>query len=938
MIILKIKSDVATTFTVKPIYSNGLDDWLSRDIPADNAWHIYSYELTESNYSGGFVDKVYLYLDGGSTELKSGMVLFDDFQIAGSSIAVTNLEATLVDSSKIKLQWLSSDPDLSDFYNIYRSTEPGFPLSPDTRIGESSESLYQDSGLTNNTTYYYQVSATDLEGREHPPAGVSMRTSSPGSIPIPEVVSENANPVGKYEKYELLISISNAAFENPYDPDQIDLHAWFWSPEGDSVKMNGFYDNYLGRDQWKIRFAANREGTWSYQVFARDVDGTGSSARGSFQVTASDQKGWIHISPDNPSYLMHDDSSSFYGIAVYYPWSVTESGLDKFEAVNGNFFGYWDCTFDGSGNGGGRYLLESMESGIGKYDQRKAARIDEVLGWAEDRDMKMMFAMWAHPYLRLEGVPWDGGRWFSHNPYSEVVDVDDFYTDSLSRSYQEKHYRYMIARWAYSQSLGIWELINEMHGTTGWVRNESSAKKWVEWVNAYFQENDPFQRPTTASFGGSQGASHFTETDKLGDMPNVHFYEQHGWPNRHPDNIVRSGLANMVSEARKLKSKGARPAFLGEAGYTTMLAEVETQEYTWEMHNTFWAGLANGLASTPFWWELNTEEVITVERLQMYTPFSKFVSGIDFAHQDYTPAKVLAENCDGYFMGAPGTGFAWMKRYDGYSVDALPIYISDASLNNGSYHLEWFNTWTGESAGEDLAICVAGVSWGEVPKGVDAEDVAFKTDRIEDGSTATELNLYLVKMDTLVAGLQPWLPKVDSTIYKIVCYVTDDDGLLDVAYMGPAQISYEGEDQPDPHQAILTEGGVLIDYQRHGSAGVTVTATIEGLGSASLYIEGITGMEEMHSPAASKGFSMKDNYPNPFHQSTTIGYVLAKNTPVKLAVYNSRGQMVTSLVDEEQAAGSHRVNWDASDLPSGSYYFRIVSRYFTETKHCILLK
>ena len=183
VIILKIKSEVATTFTVKPIYSNGLDDWLSRDIPADNAWHIYSYELTELNYTGAFLDKVYLYLDGGSTELKSGIVMFDDFQIAGSSIAVTNLEATLVDSSKIDLQWLSSDPGNTDFYNIYRSTEPGFPLSPETKIGESSESFYQDSGLTNNTTYYYQVSATDLEGREHPPAGVSKRTSSPGSVP-----------------------------------------------------------------------------------------------------------------------------------------------------------------------------------------------------------------------------------------------------------------------------------------------------------------------------------------------------------------------------------------------------------------------------------------------------------------------------------------------------------------------------------------------------------------------------------------------------------------------------------------------------------------------------------------------------------------------------------------------------------------------------------
>jgi hypothetical protein len=369
-----------------------------------------------------------------------------------------------------------------------------------------------------------------------------------------------------------------------------------------------------------------------------------------------------------------------------------------------------------------------------------------------------------------------------------------------------------------------------------------------------------------------------------------------------------------------------------------MLADVGTQEYTWEMHNTFWAGLANGLASTPFWWELNSTEIITQERLQMYVPFNNFVSDIDFAHQDYTPAKVLAENTDGYFMGAPGTGFGWMKRYDGFSVETLPIYISDASLNNGSYHLEWFNTWTGESAGEDLAICVSGVSWGEVPAGVDAEDVAFKTDRREDGGTATELNLYLVKMDTLVEGLQPWLPKVDSTIYKIVCYVTDDDGLLDVAFNGPAQISYEGEGQPDPHPAILTEGGVLIDYQLYESADAIITATIEGLGSATLYIEGITGMGDIHSPDVSKGFSMNDNYPNPFHQSTTIEYVLAKNTPVKLAVYNAGGQLVATLVDEEKTAGSHQVIWETAGLPAGSYYYQISSRYFTETKHCILLK
>ncbi len=53
MITLKIKSDVPTTFTVKPIYSNENDGWIPKDIPGDNAWHVYTYELTASNYNGG---------------------------------------------------------------------------------------------------------------------------------------------------------------------------------------------------------------------------------------------------------------------------------------------------------------------------------------------------------------------------------------------------------------------------------------------------------------------------------------------------------------------------------------------------------------------------------------------------------------------------------------------------------------------------------------------------------------------------------------------------------------------------------------------------------------------------------------------------------------------------------------------------------------------
>jgi hypothetical protein len=83
----------------------------------------------------------------------------------------------------------------------------------------------------------------------------------------------------------------------------------------------------------------------------------------------------------------------------------------------------------------------------GKYDQAKAARIDQLQEWAEVRDLKLMLAIWAHPYLRTEGKPWDNGSWYEKNPYSEIVEVEEFYTDS--------------------RAMGIWELINDMHRTSG---------------------------------------------------------------------------------------------------------------------------------------------------------------------------------------------------------------------------------------------------------------------------------------------------------------------------------------------------------------------------------------------------------------------------------------------------------------------------------------
>jgi hypothetical protein len=91
-------------------------------------------------------------------------------------------------------------------------------------------------------------------------------------------------------------------------------------------------------------------------------------------------------------------------------------------------------------------------------------------------------------------------------------------------------------------------------------------------------------------------------------------------------------------------------------------------------------------------------------------------------------------------------------------------------------------------------------------------------------------------------------------------------------------------------------------------------------------------------------FSLSQNYPNPFNPSTTIQYALPKNSWVKIHVFNILGQMITELVNSEQASGYQSVVWSVK-AASGMYYYRIEAtdvsnqnNRFVDTKKMILLK
>ncbi len=85
-------------------------------------------------------------------------------------------------------------------------------------------------------------------------------------------------------------------------------------------------------------------------------------------------------------------------------------------------------------------------------------------------------------------------------------------------------------------------------------------------------------------------------------------------------------------------------------------------------------------------------------------------------------------------------------------------------------------------------------------------------------------------------------------------------------------------------------------------------------------------------------FLLKQNYPNPFNPTTVINYGLPKSSFVKLVIYDVVGHKVKTLVNKTQPAGSYNVTFDASNLSSGIYFYRLTAGNFISTKKMILLK
>jgi hypothetical protein len=495
------------------------------------------------------------------------------------------------------------------------------------------------------------------------------------STPAFKWIRHNTDQVGLYDKFEATFWLETE-FENPFDPEDIDVSATFTAPSGKTWTISAFYSaisdrSWLSRYAWLVRFSADELGKWTYIIKVKDRNGQVTSETKNFEVVESAYHGPIKIAA-NKRYLEYADGTPYYGVGMWVNNQENEEVMDELKAIGVNYISYVMTP------------LETWASGMGRYDQHVCARIDKLVKILEDRDMQLALNFWFHSYL--SETVWGGGnvRWFT-NPYQTITECKDFYRSEEAWKYQEKLYRYMIARWGYSRSLAIWFIVDEVNGTDGWELGDSIQ----------------------AGSGGS--TQWWQDAYEATDLPGREIYEAQGFPINRTGHIEKDEVhslehsyRNYHGQVNKLWNGFEKPCIIPETGWDHTFYEMQMPGYLAQYHNAIWVSLASGASMSPFWWAYSNrlnDNVVTNQMLSLryftdQIPFSKLTN----------PAPIKIENSagDAYAIRSDQLIFGWAVNA---KTDMSGKTITFPDIGKGKYKLTLYHTWRGRFlTNEDRSI------------------------------------------------------------------------------------------------------------------------------------------------------------------------------------------------------------------------------------------
>ncbi|MEE9431041.1 MAG: BACON domain-containing carbohydrate-binding protein [Melioribacteraceae bacterium] len=251
-----------------------------------------------------------------------------------------------------------------------------------------------------------------------------------------------------------------------------------------------------------------------------------------------------------------------------------------------------------------------------------------------------------------------------------------------------------------------------------------------------------------------------------------------------------------------------------------------------------------------------------------------------------------------------------------YDEGSFNIYINSNSSWNVDKNIEWISVSKSEGSDDDILL-------------------ANYTKNNSSEERNGFIYIYNTNLDTsTISIIQAGLP-----VYSIVASV-------DSAEAGTV-IGFGNFLLGDTVKVIATpkQGWEFISWKEDGTsisneATYTFVANVERTLLATFH-SNITNIEKLN--VLPEDFSLSQNYPNPFNPTTTISFSIATNSNVKLDIFNSTGQLVKNLINQNLASGKYTSVWSGENnlgvkVNSGIYFYRITASNFTETKSMILMK
>ena len=280
------------------------------------------------------------------------------------------------------------------------------------------------------------------------------------------------------------------------------------------------------------------------------------------------------------------------------------------------------------------------------------------------------------------------------------------------------------------------------------------------------------------------------------------------------------------------------------------------------------------------------------------------------------------EVVDGYLtlVGADdpfGNVTSWIQTDQSVDVNAeitpesATIYLKVAFTTSGT-----------PSQGDQLHVCVA----------TDPEFLAnLNVYTVASVPAANALGSYYFAEDLSTIGIQDTAIAYDSWFWEKIVVSGDSVSIWAFA---------DGAAPADTAGYIFTTDNLAIG----AGAPTFIIAAVTDDDSSSVHIDEIwynetpTGMSISDDAPIASRYELGQNYPNPFNPITHIRFNIPETGNTKLTVFNMMGETVANLVNGVVSAGGHTVSWNAANMPTGVYFYRLESGNFTQTRKLLLVK